>query len=45
MKNPQEMAKAEMIAQLVQKNIKGSDANGIPCLTLCLKVCLRCVLQ
>ena len=45
MKNPQEMAKADMIAQLVKKNIQGGDAkNGIPCIISCIR-CMRLCLS
>ena len=37
-------AKEMMIQQLVKKNTDVAN-KGIPCLTLCLRVCLRCILS
>jgi hypothetical protein len=39
MKNPQEKAKAEMIAQLVKKNMQGGDTKDWPCWRLCSGKC------
>jgi hypothetical protein len=45
MKNVNETAKAELIAQLVKKNVQGVDAS-FPCARLCLTICrLPCLLD
>jgi hypothetical protein len=40
MMNSNPTTKDALIAQLVQKNVKGSDTE-IPCVRLCLRLCLR----
>ena len=40
MKNSNPVTKDALIAQLVQKNVKGGETD-IPCARLCLRLCLR----
>jgi hypothetical protein len=39
------MAKAELIAQLVKKNTQSGDAKDFPCIRLCIRLCMDCVIE